>query len=103
MIRQLLVLIVAQVAVSSMVSAQVPTAEQIELLRSMNPEDRSALLEELGVDEDLVEGLLSPNNSSQGRDPRANDAGAQDNKRMLIEREAREKNALQPEDSLLID
>ena len=34
---------------SLQVGAQVPTAEQLELLRSMNPEDRAALMEQLGV------------------------------------------------------
>src|ERR1041384_2727970 len=39
---------------SIQVAAQVPTAEQLELLRSMNPEDRAALMEQLGVDRGAV-------------------------------------------------
>ena len=35
--------------------AQVPTAEQLELLRSMSPEDRSALMEQLGLGDSVVD------------------------------------------------
>lgn len=31
-------------------AAQVPTAEQLELLQSMSPEDRQALMEQLGLE-----------------------------------------------------
>ena len=30
-------------------AAQVPTAEQLELLKTMSPEDRQALMEQLGL------------------------------------------------------
>ncbi len=38
------------------VSAQVPTAEQLELLQSMSPEDRQALMEQLGLGGSVVDG-----------------------------------------------
>jgi protein involved in polysaccharide export with SLBB domain len=37
------------------VSAQVPTTEQLELLRSMSPDDREALLEQLGLGGSLID------------------------------------------------
>ena len=48
--------------------AQVPTAEQLELLRSMSPEDRAALMEQLGVGGGVGDtGSTDSTNASGGR------------------------------------
>jgi protein involved in polysaccharide export with SLBB domain len=83
--------------------AQVPTADQLEILRSMNPEDREALLEQFGL------------GGSMGSDGSQDDAqGKNDNKR--LRRPGDENGNLdgqlpaelvdkrfKPDDSLLID
>jgi polysaccharide biosynthesis/export protein len=53
---------VTLLAVASPVFAQVPTADQLELLRSMSPEDRAALMEQLGI------GGAATNGSATGGD-----------------------------------
>jgi polysaccharide biosynthesis/export protein len=45
--------------------AQVPTAEQLELLKSMSPEDRAALMEQLGLPSSLADGI-DGSTASQG-------------------------------------
>jgi polysaccharide biosynthesis/export protein len=84
--------------------AQVPTAEQLELLRSMSPEDREALLEQLG----LGGAVLSDGGGSQGTNessrPRASREGRdQDNALRLNEERGQLEKALKPDDSVLID
>jgi protein involved in polysaccharide export with SLBB domain len=48
----LLALVASLIAATAPVFAQVPTAEQLELLRSMSPEDRQALMQQLGLSGD---------------------------------------------------
>lgn len=84
--------------------AQVPTAEQLELLRSMSPEDREALMQRLGVGgSDLNDGAGSTGSLSGARrgDHEETRRDARD-LRSAEELERLEKR-LRPEDSLLID
>jgi polysaccharide biosynthesis/export protein len=89
--------------------AQVPTAEQLELLRTMSPEDREALMEQLGIGgsvlgESVTEsGAASDTNArSRTRRTREGDAEVADARQSAIERMTAEQ-VLKPEDSLLID
>ncbi|HEX6636403.1 MAG TPA: polysaccharide biosynthesis/export family protein, partial [Steroidobacteraceae bacterium] len=87
------------------VHAQVPTAEQIELLKSMSPEDRQALMEQLGLGgAGGMSGDVSDAASAQGggRD-RVNDPlrRGRDETGDLEMRLAEKR--IQPEDSVLID
>ena len=85
-------------------AAQVPTPEQLELLRSMSPEDRSALMEQLGLGGKDSGGNDSTNstntrsrNQRNGTDPnRLNDQN------ILGDFQEREK-SLKPEDTVLLD
>src|SRR5262249_35586369 len=67
--------------------AQVPSTDQLELLRSMSPEDRAALMEQLGIGA----------NGSQSRD----DARSRDRSR--DEREDRNGELRDPDDALTLD
>jgi protein involved in polysaccharide export with SLBB domain len=90
------------------VPAQVPTGEQLELLRTMSPEDREALLEQLGLGGavlgDSVTGESGTENSENAarrtRDARDPDLQANDSTR--AERLPFDK-SLKPDDSVLID
>jgi protein involved in polysaccharide export with SLBB domain len=87
------------------VSAQVPTAEQLELLRGMSPEDREALMEQLGIGGAILDESTSPAGGSERRrdemrnpdsDRRADDEDSRAAK-------TRQDKALSPEDSVLLD
>jgi len=86
------------------VHAQVPTPEQLELLRSMSPEDREALLQQLGLGGSSGGGgasdLLGGTGTANGRN---RDRGT-DTQRTLDSRllELQDK-SLKSEDSVLID
>jgi hypothetical protein len=43
--------------------AQVPTAEQIELLKSMSPQDREALMQQLGISPSMIEQMTGQGDS----------------------------------------
>jgi polysaccharide export outer membrane protein len=78
--------------------SQAPTAEQIELLRTMTPEDRSALLEQLGIDAgSLDESVpeLERRRARGERDPLSTD---RERKEQLL----RDK-SLKPDDTVLIE
>jgi protein involved in polysaccharide export with SLBB domain len=84
--------------------AQAPTAEQLEMLRSLSPEDREALMEQLGLGGALIGdgtatgGAPGPDASDRtGSDD--DQSGAQ---RRMSERLTAER-ALKPEDSIIID
>jgi polysaccharide biosynthesis/export protein len=83
------------------VVAQVPTPEQLELLKSMSPEDREALMEQLGLG-----GVLG--NSGGSDDTQRNSTDGQrglnslDRSRQLREALPVDK-SLKPDDSLLLD
>jgi protein involved in polysaccharide export with SLBB domain len=80
-----------------------PTAEQIELFRSLSPEDRQAVMEQLGIDPasagDL--GNASPSAGRQGASDRNTQRGGP-SEQALAERMLRDK-ILRPDDSILID
>ena len=46
------------------VIAQVPTNEQLEILRTMSPEDRAALMEQLGLDWGTEQGIVDSMNDT---------------------------------------
>ena len=85
--------------------AQVPTAEQLELLKSMSPEDRQALMEQLGLG-----GMGSMDGAtSQGRNPESRQRGDVLNDPLQLRRQgslfelAQQEKQLKPDDSVLID
>jgi polysaccharide export outer membrane protein len=86
-------------AAASPVLAQVPTAEQIELLQSMSPDDREALLEQLGLDSSLLEDLDTP----QGETSRNRNKPRQTNGADRLPRMEMVDKTLNPQDSVLID
>ena len=80
--------------------AQIPTAEQLELLRTMSPEDRDALMKQLGIEGNVIDQTKTPSESDRQRDAR------QQTDRRLdepLEDRARLDKRLSPEDSLIID
>jgi protein involved in polysaccharide export with SLBB domain len=90
-------------------SAQVPTAEQMELLRSMSPEDREALLEQLGLggsvlgDSGSTDGV-GDNGSRTRRDQRGDERDGEldsDSERRLSGEKISDK-LFKPDDTLLI-
>jgi polysaccharide export outer membrane protein len=84
------------------VLAQVPTAEQLELLRSLSPEDREALMQQLG----LGGGSLIDQGSSNSADgePRRNTDRQNSNRADPARMPAIVTDkSLKPEDSVLID
>jgi polysaccharide biosynthesis/export protein len=79
-----------------------PTAEQLELLQSMSPEDREALMEQLGIGGSVLGESASGTNSAREREARDNDRDElRPALRLASERET--EKALKPEDSVLID
>lgn len=85
--------------------AQAPTADQLELLRSMSPEDREALLEQLGLGGSVLNesiGDSSSDNSSRNRNNRDDQSQSRDDRKTLSERMATEQ-TLKADDSILID
>jgi polysaccharide export outer membrane protein len=84
--------------------AQVPSSDQLELLRSMSPEDREALMRQLGLDGAVLDDSATPSGSdnrsrerSQERQPRDADRDAE------LMMKVREEKAFKPDDSLLIE
>jgi polysaccharide biosynthesis/export protein len=85
-------------------AAQVPTAEQLELLRSMSPDDREALLEQLGLGGAVVDDAAATTESDRGRNTQEFEGGARrQSSDELAEGQARRDKTLKPEDSLLLD
>jgi len=81
-------------------SAQVPSAEQIELLRSLSPEDRDALLQQLGISDSSMNGSSSRSrerdaDSERDANPRTRLPTSADFERLDMR--------LKAEDTLLID
>ena len=86
--------------------AQVPTPEQLELLRSMSPEDRDALLEQLGLGGSVLgdSGSVTGTSDSTGSRRSERDARSRTDRDVLTTQElARIDKTLKPEDSLLVD
>jgi polysaccharide export outer membrane protein len=85
------------------VAAQVPSAEQVELLRSLSPEDREALMEQMGVSGGSLGGDMDmPADGRRARDRQGNDARRNPDGEDLLADAALDK-TLKPLDSLLID
>lgn len=90
-------------------TAQVPTAEQLELLRSMSPEDRSALMEQLGIGGSVLgdagaSGASANSNNANGRRRTGlNQTGRESDELLLGLEERPPKKTFDPDDSLLID
>jgi polysaccharide export outer membrane protein len=94
------------VAGSVPLAAQVPTAEQLELLRSMSPEDREALLEQLGLGGSVLGESVTSGGSDNDRSNRNRRDGEErrDPRRDTDSEEFLELDkSLKPEDSLIID
>ncbi len=106
MFRGLSVLTVLLVlAGAAPVPAQTPTPEQLELLRSMSPEDRAALMQQLGLGNSVLSDSATESSSDGGaanRGSRDADSQSRADRLALADRLAADK-ALKPEDSLLID
>lgn len=107
MLRQSLVLaallaLAGPVAVYSQVPT--PTPEQLELLRTMSPEDREALLEQLGLGGALVDQGSTTNAGAGGEGAReGRDQEAIERRAGAITQMAQRDTTLKPEDSVLID
>jgi len=82
-------------------AAQVPTAEQLELLRTLSPEDRQALMEQLGLDGSMGDETAGTSTDDRSRNSRDRDAsGRADNRAtppVVVEK------SLKADDSVLID
>jgi polysaccharide biosynthesis/export protein len=93
-------------AVASPVVAQVPSAEQLELLRSMSPEDREALMEQLGIGGSVLGSGLDAGSNGTGEN-KTRDAKDRDQLdprlRKLLDEEETPSKIFKPDDSLLID
>jgi polysaccharide biosynthesis/export protein len=105
--RAILALAAVVALAGSMASiAQVPTAEQLELLRSMSPEDREALLEQLGLGGSVI-GETDNGSLERGADGRKRSERdgrlRNESDDVSLEELARREKSLRPEDSLLID
>jgi len=107
MLRQSLVLaaLLALCGSATVFSQQVPTPtpEQLELLRTMSPEDREALLQQLGLGgssgNDSTSTSGAPDRLPNGRNEEANERRSE---QLAMARLPAEK-SLKPEDSVLID
>jgi protein involved in polysaccharide export with SLBB domain len=102
MIRGLLILFVAALAWPTLSHSQVPSADQLELLRSLSPEDRDALMEQLGLGGSLLSDPSQPTSPSgreaanERRESRPEQPVDEDTLRALDKR-------LRPDDTVLID
>ena len=109
MIRGLLLALTIAISVLAIpVQAQVPTAEQLEMLRSLTPEDREALMEQLGLSGAVIDG--SPRDDSmRGSSRNTRRSGEDDREERSSEERGSEEERLvrsrilRAEDSLLID
>lgn len=96
---------VTWLAVALPVAAQVPTADQLELLRSMSPEDREALMEQLGIGGSILDsGTQSESDTTAGTQGRAGSKQSK-NGRMtaLIGEDDLQAKTFKADDSLLVD
>jgi len=91
------------------VAAQTPTAEQLELLRSLSPEDREALMEQLGLTGTLIPDVNTSGGTGTGgaerstRDRTGRESEALSRAEQLMSERAQADKELKPEDSILID
>lgn len=106
MLRRLLALVAVWMLAGALpVVAQVPTAEQLELLRNMSPEDRDALMQQLGVGgtgQGNANADTSANAPARDRNPADANAGTRSDRQALTDRLAMEK-TFRPADTLILD
>jgi polysaccharide export outer membrane protein len=81
--------------------AQIPTAEQLELLRSMSPEDRDALMKQLGIEGSVIDQTNGPRSTERPRTSRQSTEGQGPEQRAIDK--ARLEKTLAPDDSLIVD
>ena len=97
--RGLLVLaIVVALGVGMTAQGQVPTAEQLELLRSMSPEDRQDLMEQLG----LGNGTLDESMTGPGKTGGENRGSLRTSPLVDLQELERKEKTLQPKDTILL-
>jgi polysaccharide biosynthesis/export protein len=89
-----------------MVGAQVPSSDQLELLRSMSPEDREALMEQLGlsgssIGSDSANGL-GTGTSNRKRSANNSDSDIELDRRLGLDGKLIDK-SLKPNDTVLIE
>jgi protein involved in polysaccharide export with SLBB domain len=86
---------------SAPVSAQAPTPQQLELLKSMSPSDRAALMEQLGISADA---MGASGETPKPAVPGALDADARSDaaREAALER-ARKELTFQPDDTVLVE
>jgi polysaccharide export outer membrane protein len=82
--------------------AQVPTAEQLELLRTMSPEDRQALMEQLGIGGSVIDDG-SQSTTDRGRTSRNGDSSKRTDSKLALTEPLVPDKTLKPDDSLLLD
>jgi protein involved in polysaccharide export with SLBB domain len=102
--RLLMLLFAATLGGSMPVFAQVPTAEQLELLKSMSPEDRAALMEKLGIGGSVI-GDGANLGSTTGSAKRRNTDKPESNALRLARggEELEREKVFEPDDTLIID
>ena len=84
---------------AGMASAQMPTPQQLELLKSLSPGDRAALMEQLGISEgDVGTADGSTRRPTTTESGQASDAARAD----ALERAKREL-TFQPDDTVIVD
>lgn len=109
MFRGLWILLASVFFAGSMpVLGQAPTAEQVELLRSMSPEDREALLEQLGLSGAVLgESILGEPAAGANEDRTSRNRAPGDTDRLRADQQSTPDRLadkiFRPEDSLLID
>lgn len=84
--------------------AQVPTSEQLELLRTMSPEDRAALMKQLGIDGSVIDQAASA--TSDRRVDRRDQPAIRTPEDSSLDRfseKSKSERLFAPEDSLIID
>ena len=83
--------------------AQVPSPEQLELLRSMSPEDRSALMEQLGLGGGAVSGGDVNDRSRRADGDRTSERGNPSRAEDERQKKLSEERAFKSDDALIID
>jgi protein involved in polysaccharide export with SLBB domain len=92
------------VSLPAMAQVPTPTPEQLELLRSMSPEDRQALMEQLGLGGAVLGDSVTGDSggNADSRNSRDSEFQSRANRQVFPERVALDK-TLKPEDSVIID
>jgi protein involved in polysaccharide export with SLBB domain len=80
-----------------------PTADQIELFKSMSPEDREAIMEQLGLDPSALGDLGGPGSTGTRRSSRDRTDEMRDSSLLTPEERKRLDKTIRADDSILID